>query len=192
MKTCTAVVSLGVIAGFAMSAVADHDHRNNRQRVFRAQLTSYNEVPTLSTDARGQFYAVVNKEETEIRYWLSFSDLSATVAQAHIHIGQHHTNGGIMVWLCGGTLPGPAGTPPCSTPPGTSAIVSGLLASANVLAVPAQSIATGDAGFQELVAAMRAGAAYVNVHSGAAGNPNADPPTTTTGFPPGEIRGQVE
>ena len=177
MKTWTTVVSLGVIAGFAASAVADHDH-GNRQRVFRAQMTSYNEVPSLSTAASGQFYAVVNQAETEIRYWMSFTDLSATVTQSHIHIGSHHTTGGIMVWLCGGTLPGPAGTPACSTPPGTSAIVSGLLTAANVLAVPTQSVATGDEGFAELLAAMRAGAAYVNVHSAT--------------FGPGEIRGQID
>jgi hypothetical protein len=38
--------------------------------------------------------------------------------------------------------------------------------------------------FAELLAAMRAGAAYANVHSGVGG-------TAPVGFPGGEIRGQI-
>ena len=44
--------------------------------------------------------------------------------------------------------------------------------------------------FAELLAAMRAGAAYANVHSGVAGS--AGPPVVAAiGFPGGEIRGQI-
>ena len=47
MKNWLAVVSVGVMAGFAASAVADDDHdHNSRQRVFRAQLVGFNEVPS--------------------------------------------------------------------------------------------------------------------------------------------------
>src|SRR5688572_26954770 len=110
MKNWFAVASLGVAASLAVSAVADDDDggRHSGKRVFRAELISYNEVPSVSSPARGQFYAILNKAETELTYWLSFSDLTVPVSQAHIHFGQHHTNGGIVVWLCEGTLSSPA------------------------------------------------------------------------------------
>jgi hypothetical protein len=43
--------------------------------------------------------------------------------------------------------------------------------------------------FAELIAAMRAGAAYANVHSGS--SVNTTPPSPNVGFPGGEIRGQI-
>src|SRR5690349_20228485 len=65
MKRMLAIVSLGVLAGFAATAVADDDHDNGKgkgQRVFRAQLVGFNEVPSVSTAAHGTFYAELNKE----------------------------------------------------------------------------------------------------------------------------------
>jgi hypothetical protein len=165
MRAWKSIVALGVAVGFAAVAAADDGHgHGQRQRVFRAELASYNEVPSLSTPARGQFYALLNQAGTELRYWLSFSDLSADVSQAHIHFGQHHTTGGIIVWLCEGTLQAPtASTPSCGGPRSSS--VSGVITAAEVIG-PA------------------AGAAYANVHSGSPGPP-------VVGFPPGEIRGQI-
>jgi hypothetical protein len=144
-----------------------------------------NENPAVSTEARGQFYAVVNKEETEITYWLSFSNLTADVSQAHIHFGQHHTNGGIIVWLCEGTALSPTdSTPACGGPRTTTAPIMGVLTSAEVIGPGGQGIAVAE--FAELLAALRAGAAYANVHTFTSA-------TTPPGqhFPLGEIRGQV-
>jgi hypothetical protein len=189
MKYRLAVLSAGIVAVLAGSAVADNDH-SNRKRVFRAQLVGLNEVPAVSTEARGQFYAVLNQKGDELRYWISFSDLSADVSQSHIHFGNHHTNGGIVVWLCEGTLNAPTDRTPSCGGPRTSK-VSGVITKEEVIAgAAAQGITPGE--FDELVAAMRAGAAYANVHSGAPANPQADPPTPTVGFPPGEIRGQID
>lgn len=191
MKTWLAVVSLGVVAGFATSAVADDDHNGDRQkRTFRAQLVGLNEVPSVSTAARGTFYAVLNKDETELTYWLNFSGLTAATSQSHIHFGQHHTNGGIVVWLCEGTAASPAAsTPACGTQGSTEGQVTGVITAAEVVGLAVgtlnQGISPGE--FAELIAAMRAGAAYANVHSGV-GNP---PPTPNVGFPGGEIRGQI-
>jgi CHRD domain len=195
MKRLLAIVSLGVLTGFAASAVADDDHggHNRAQRVFRAQLVGVNEVPSVSTEARGTFYAVLNKEETELTYWLNFSGLTVPTSQSHIHFGQHHTNGGIVVWLCEGTLSSPAASTPACGPTGsTEGQVTGVLTSAEVVGLGVgtvnQGISVGE--FAELVAAMRAGAAYANVHSGAVA-PVTTPPTPNTGFPGGEIRGQI-
>jgi hypothetical protein len=74
--------------------------------------------------------------------------------------------------------------------------VTGSIVASEVIGPAGQGIAPGE--FAELLAAMRSGAAYANVHSGVAanpGNPNAMPPVPATpavGFPGGEIRGQID
>jgi hypothetical protein len=198
-KNWFAVISLGVTVGLAASAVADDDHDHNRQkRVFRAKLVGLNEVPSISTQARGEFYAVVNAAGTAFTYWLSYSGLEFDAAQSHIHFGQHHVNGGISVWLCQGTVAAPASvamqTPTCAARATTTPITATIDAS-DVIGPGGQGITANE--FASLLAAIRAGAAYANVHSGVAGtpgNPNATPPvpaTPTVGFPGGEIRGQL-
>ena len=196
MKNWVTGVSLGVMAGFAVSAAADDNDRggfNRAQRVFRAELVGYNEVPSVSTPAHGRFYAVLNKDETELTYWLNFSDLSQPTSQAHIHFGQHHTNGGIVVWLCEGTLQSPAASTPACGPAGSTAgQVNGVLTAAEVVGLGVGTLNQGIGlnEFAELIAAMRAGAAYANVHSGSPA-PVTTPPTPNVGFPGGEIRGQI-
>ena len=185
MKNWLAVASLGVVAGFAVSAAADdndHGGLNRAQRVFRAELVGFNEVPSVSTGAHGRFYAVLNNDETELTYWLSFSGLTAPTSQSHIHVGQHHTNGGISVWLCEGSLQAPtASTPACGGPRTTASPVTGVITSAEIIGPAGQGI--GATEFGELIAAMRAGAAYANVHSTAT--------APAVAFPGGEIRGQI-
>ena len=170
---------------FGLSATADEGKPDN----FRARLSSYNEVhfiaaPTpalrgaISSVASGSFRAEIDNKSDTIDYSLTYSDLEGVVTQAHIHFGQRHTPGGIVVWLCqtAGT-PAPAAvadvTPTC---PGPSAgTVTGTIKPAQVLDVVGQGIAAGE--FEELVRAIRAGVTYANVHS--------------TLFPPGEVRGQL-
>jgi CHRD domain len=125
-------------------------------------LTGYEEIPTLSTPGHGRFFARINKDETEIEYALKFEELEGTVTQAHIHFGQKGTNGGIMVWLCEtATNPSPTGpaTPDCV--PGEW--ITGTLDADDVLGPAAQGIQPGE--FAEVLAAIRAGRAYANVHS---------------------------
>ena len=173
MKSWLAVVSLGVLAGLTGSAVADDFHDGDRQkRSFRAELVGVSEVPAVSTEARGTFYAVLNSAETELRYWLRYSPLTGNTTQSHIHFGAHHTNGGISVWLCEGTLPSPSASTPTCAPDTT---IEGVITSVEVIGPGAQGIGPGE--FAELVRALRAGAAYANVHSATFGG--------------GEIRGQI-
>jgi hypothetical protein len=104
------------------------------------------------------------------------------VSQSHIHFGQHHTNGGISVWLCEGSLQAPtASTPACGGPRTTASPVTGVITSAEIIGPAGQGI--GATEFGELIAAMRAGAAYANVHSTAT--------APAVAFPGGEIRGQI-
>lgn len=146
----------------------------------REFLTGYEEVPAVSTAARGEFNARISKDETRIEYQLSYSDLEGNVQQAHIHLGQKGVNGGITVFLCSNLGNGPAGTQPCPPAPAT---ISGTITAADVsplipatAAARAQGLDTGE--FDELLAAIRAGVTYVNVHS--------------TKFPGGEVRSQIE
>lgn len=199
-KNWLAVMALGVVGGFAATAVADHDHGGgSKQRVFRAKLVGLDEVPSVSSPAEGQFYAVVNQAGTAFTYWLSYSGLGFDAAQSHIHFGQHHVNGGISVWLCQGTVAAPASvaaqTPTCAAR-ATAAPITGTIDASDVIGPAGQGIAANE--FAELLAALRGGAAYANVHSGVAanpGNPTATPPVPATpavGFPGGEIRGQIK
>jgi len=174
--------------GFSAAAMADKD-RNDGDDKFAARLSGYNEVhfiaaPTpalrgaISTNARGSFRAVIDDRADMIHYELSFEGLESDVTQAHIHFGQRHTVGAIVVWLCqtAGT-PAPATvaalTPLCGGPRANT--VTGTIIPAQVLTATGQGIDAGE--FDEVVRAIRAGTTYANVHSAT--------------FGPGEIRGQL-
>jgi len=129
-------------------------------------LTGYQETPSISTAARGQLRLRVN--DTQLRYRLAYEGLEGGgTPVAHLHLGERHTAGGIIAWLCGG-----GGKPAC---PAASGTVEGTIAAADVLGPAAQGIAPGQ--FNEVVRALRAGAVYANVH--------------TATYAGGEIRGQV-
>lgn len=142
-------------------------------RDLRAHLSGYQEVPTLSTSGRARFDARINREETEVRWRLSYAGTESAVTQAHIHFSAPALNGPIVVFLCTNLGNGPAGTQPCPSAPAT---ISGTFTAADVLEGAAgQGLEAGN--LAELIAALRAGATYANVH--------------TTERPGGEIRGQI-
>jgi hypothetical protein len=174
MKSLRVKLALGVavlgIAGVSTAAIA-HD----RSR-FDASLTGYEEVPTLSTQGVGSFDASINRGKDEIRYRLEYhgpfdAGADGRVLQAHIHLGARATNGGIIAFLCSNLGNGPAGTPACPA----EGTVTGTITPAQVVGPANQGIAPAE--FAELVRALRAGAAYANVH--------------TQAFMGGEIRGQI-
>ena len=169
MKSSYAAVLMHICASMVMtSAWADDDN------VFKAKLEGYQEVPAISSTGSGKFKAQLMPDGS-LHFELSYQDLVGTPFMSHIHLGQRHTNGGIMLWLCGNTpdTAPPAGTPTCPVPGGT---VTGILTSAQVVGPAVQLISAGE--FAEVLRAMRQGAAYVNVH--------------TTSARGGEIRGQVK
>jgi hypothetical protein len=194
MRRLILYLALLMVVSTIPMAMADNDDHNKSHKV-RVHLSGFNEVhfvagtpdttpivpPALrgavSTAASGKFVAEIDEQNDIIHYKLSYKNLEGNVTQGHIHFGQRHTVGGIVVWLCqtAGT-PAPATvaalTPFCPEPEGT---VEGTIIPAQVLAQTAQGIAAGE--FDELVRAMRAGATYANVHS--------------TLHPPGEIRGHI-
>ncbi len=144
-------------------------------RKIRVRMTGYNETPlALSTSGNGRFNARISKDETEIQWELSFGDLEGTVTQSHIHFGSRAQTGGISIFLCSNLGNGPAGTQACPASAPEDNPVTGVAMAANVIGPAGQGIAAGE--FAEVIAAIRAGTAYVNVHS--------------TKYPGGEIRAQ--
>jgi hypothetical protein len=130
---------------------------------------------TLSTPARGSFSGRISRDGDEIDWRLEYRGIPTSVLQAHIHFGDHHTNGGISVFLCTNLGNGPAGTPPCPNEPGTN-VVTGTSGAASVIGPAGQGIAAGE--WEEFLRAIRAHRTYVNVHSET--------------YPGGEIRGQIK
>jgi hypothetical protein len=187
---------MAAVITFAGIAAAQNSEEDalKRQPIFSARLSGFNEVifvagtagpplvaPALrgaiSTPAKGRFTAIVDGPADMIEYELSYEGLVEPVTQAHIHFGQRHTVGGIIVWLCqtaGTQAPETVRslTPLCPS----EGTVTGTITPAQVLAQDAQGFAARD--FDELVRAIRNGAAYANVHS--------------EKFGAGEIRGHIE
>ena len=129
----------------------------------------------VSSAATGDFDARIDDEARTIRFRLSYSGLEGDIRQAHIHFGQRSVNGGISLWLCETAAnPRPLGSPDVPDCPQSGSVEFTLTAD-HVVGPAAQGIAQGE--FAEIVAAIRAGRAYANVHS--------------SKFPGGEIRGQI-
>ena len=141
----------------------------------RALLTGYEESPSVSTTARGEFQAVIDPDGDSIRYRETFSGLQGTVTQSHIHVGQLSIGGSVVIFLCQTAAnPDPTGLAPQCPQQGT---VTGTITAANVIAgsQAPQQLAAGD--LAAVITAIRAGATYANVH--------------TNLSPGGEIRGQI-
>lgn len=143
----------------------------------KTQLNGYEETPlTINSPGSGEFKATIRNDGTEIRYELTYQDLSSDVTQAHIHFGRPAISGMIVLFLCTNLDP-PSGVPTPQACPAAPATITGTLTAADVIARPAQGIDAGATGFTETLKAIRAGAAYANVH--------------TMVYPSGEIRGRL-
>ena len=159
---------IGTIAFTTSSVEARHG-----KRVFTAGLDGFEEVPSISSAGHGRLWIRASRDEQVIEYKLSYSGLSSPVTQAHIHFGQPHTNGGVMVMLCqSATVPDPAAVAPMCVDEG---MVTGAITEERVVGPAEQGIGAGQ--IREFLRALRGRAAYVNVH--------------TERVPSGEIRGRV-
>jgi len=165
-------MSFVVSAMLGASALAMADER------LGAKLRGFQEVPAISTAGSGEFRGKISQDGTSIEYELSYSGLEGgPVLFAHIHLGQRSANGGVIVFLCSNS-PLMSGIPACPTPSGT---VTGTVTASNVIGPAGQGITAGE--FAELLNAIRHGVTYANVHTGTL--------SPLTGFPGGEIRGQI-
>jgi hypothetical protein len=127
---------------------------------FVAPLSGAQEVPAVATRARGNATFHLSADGTQLHYKLIVANIR-NVTAAHIHLAPAGVNGPVVVFLYG---PNPAGIT-------TNGILSeGTITEANL-------VPSFDGTMEDLVALLRAGNAYVNVH--------------TQAYPPGEIRGQI-
>jgi hypothetical protein len=135
----------------------------------RADLTGYQEDPSVSTGASGTFTAKIDDDAQTIDYEFTYSGLEGGNSLfAHIHFGSHDHNGGVSAFLCGGSTK----PTPCPNVEGT---VVGTIVPADIVGPTGQGIEPGS--WTELVRAIRNGNTYANIH--------------TTRWPGGEIRGQI-
>ena len=156
------VALVALLAAPALAGGAGDDGR------FRARLAGFQEVPPISSPARGTFRAELVEGGDALWFALRYEGLEAPATAAHLHFGQRRVVGGVVAFLCGG-----GGKPACPEDPAGE--VRGTITAADIVGPAAQGIEPGE--FAEFVRALRAGLIYANVH--------------TSKFPGGEIRGQV-
>lgn len=169
---CKTLFVIAASVAFALQTSSARAQDWDRKDFLKAELTSFEQVPSVLAPSRGNFEAQINYDET-ISFELSYANMSSAVTQAHIHFGASRTNGGVIVFLCGGAKPA---CPASGTVTGTlTAADVSVLPTSNGDSVIPQGIQPGNLG--GLIRAIRNGDAYVNVH--------------TETFPSGELRGQV-
>jgi hypothetical protein len=161
-KASLSLALLGLCAGAAWADPSE----------LRAELSGYQEVPAVSSSASGHFKMRIDRQDATITWELRYEGIESAVQQAHIHFGQRSVNGGVSVFLCTNLGNGPAGTQAC---PQNAATLTGTITASQVVGPNGQGIAPTQ--FDELLAALRSGVTYVNVHSAT--------------YPGGEIRGQI-
>lgn len=153
-----------------------------RAQEYSATFSGFQEVGGLGAGETGAILSTghatlkltLDKSAQTLTYTLTYSGLT-NVLQSHIHFGQKHVAGGIMVFFCSNLGNGPAGTPACPDDSTGEVTVSGVITPAGVVGPTAQNITVGD--FAAVVAALASNTAYGNIH--------------TKQFPAGEIRGQI-
>jgi hypothetical protein len=160
-------------------------HLSGDQEVFTPAVPG---GPTpADSHAQGQAIFQISKDGDSFDYKLIASNIE-NVVQAHIHCAPAGTNGPIVVWL----FPSPTSTSPLTGPTGRQ---DGVLAEGTIVnGTPLHVRPTtnplcpgGVATFDDVLAKMRTGNAYVNVHT----NDGVAPTNSGPGdFPGGEIRGQ--
>jgi hypothetical protein len=156
MTTIIVIASAAVIAaGFAREIIA-------QPKNFNAQLSGANEVPAVSTQARGNAVLQLNADGTELSYRLIVANIT-DVRASHIHLAPEGANGPVVVTL----FPGPTIAGP----------VNGVLAEGTITA---SDLAGPLAGMplSALIENLNNGDLYINVH--------------TDQVPSGEIRGQIK
>jgi hypothetical protein len=159
----------------------------------RTHLAGDNEVfsgtpSPADSQAQGQAIIQIAPDGNSFDYKLIASNIVNAV-QAHIHCGPAGQNGPIVVWL----YPTPTSTAALTGPQPRH---DGVLAEGTIVEGTALHVRPttnpvcpgGVATFDDVLARIREGNAYVNVHT----NDGVAPTNTGPGdFPGGEIRGQI-
>ena len=143
--------------------------------------------------AQGQATFDIAADQQSFDYKLIVANIE-NVVQAHIHCGPVGVNGPIIVWL----YPDPSSTAALLGPTGRHAgvLVAGTVnntvdppAGNHVTTTTSPNCPGGVASFADVLARIREGNAYVNVHTSDGVLPNNEGPGD---FPGGEVRGQFK
>jgi hypothetical protein len=158
-----------LLAAFGTAANDDNDGER-----LKTNLIGWQEVPAIASGGTAVFRAKIADDDQSFQWEMTYSGLT-NVTQSHIHVGQRGVSGAIVIFLCtnlGNAAPAGITVQACPTSEGT---LTGTATAANVIAVAAQGVAAN--AFATVLDAIRAGVAYVNLH--------------TAAHPGGEIRGQL-
>jgi hypothetical protein len=167
---------IGVVLILALAAAAGALAAFNGN--FGTHLKGSNENPARATNAQGQAIFRLSDDGTSVQYKLIASNIE-NAFMAHIHMGPRTDNGPIVVWLYPSTVPVPG---PFGAGRHDGVLAEGTFTAANLVGPLAGHP------LSDLIAAVRSGNAYVNVHT----NDGVDGINTGPGdFPGGEIRGQL-
>ena|SRR6266498_381984 len=160
-------LAAAALAPGAAACAGEIDPVASASERFEAALSGGNEVPAVTTGATGtaRFWVV---EDTFLVYRLDVAALDSPTV-AHIHEGAAGVNGGVIVTLYPGPTRGRGYTGPLRFGQSKPSQLTGL---------PAGYGVDTRARFDSLLGLMRAGNAYVNVH--------------TRKNPGGEVRAQVQ
>ncbi len=152
-------VGLLVVAG-ALAALFSGVFSSSSGASFTATLKGAEEVPPVNTLAQGDAVFTLSADGATLTYKVTVSNINDAFA-SHIHLAAAGVNGPVVVGLFAGVKAGR---------------FDGILAEGTVTAANLQGLLAGMT-MDRLVAEMKAGNTYVNVH--------------TTANRGGEIRGQI-
>ena len=164
LRTTSLRVGLALIAlALAVSPVV----AGNSSK-FVSPLNSDEEVPPNGSNAAGFASFKISADETSITYRLIVANIN-DVTQSHIHCGPPGVNGPVVVFLFGFD---PVGVTE------NGILAEGTITNADVIPRDASAACPGGvANLADVIAKIRAGEAYTNVH--------------TIALPGGEIRGLI-
>jgi hypothetical protein len=166
---------LAIFVGLTVVACDDSPTTPEVQATYWAPLRSSNEVPPNNSEALGQAVFRLNAAGTVLTYDLVSQKIN-NIVQAHIHIAPQGVNGGIVQFLYG-VVPSGGG------PQVDEVVARGTIDGSGFIGT------LQGKPFSDLIAAIEAGNAYVNVHT----NDGVAPVTNQPGdLPGGEIRGQLQ
>jgi len=151
-------VLLFVMLATMLTATAGFAAENS----FKADLAGSDEVPGVTTPAKGEAKFTLSNDGKTLSYTVVVRDIENPVA-AHIHLGASGKNGAVLAILFSG--------------PKREGLFRGNLAQSSITEKDLKGDLKGK-GLTHLVALIKSGDAYVNVH--------------TDSFPNGEIRGQIK
>ncbi len=150
MRRTAALLFAGLLMAAVPSAVFAADE------VFTADLSGDAQVPPLDVAGTGSSTVTISDDEGTVSWDVHYSDLTADPAAGHIHVGPADGTGGVMIPFASVSATGSSGS------------------------FAAADYVTGDglpADWNGVLAAIRDGNAYVNIH--------------TAANPGGELRGQL-